>query len=312
MSRRVLSRLLLLGSIWGTSFLLIKFGLEGLSPVQLVLGRLFFGAAVLLVVVRRRRLPLPGRELWGHLAAMGVVSNIVPFFLFAYAEQRVASGLAGVLNGTTPLFTLVFAMLGARYGLSDERLTAQRVVGLLIGFAGTVLVVAPWQPGALGGSLIGQLACLAAAACYGVNFVYSRRFLVNSGAHPAALSAVQLGFATLILGVAAPLVARGPMDLRLSVVLAVVVLGAVMTGLAYLFLYEMVAEAGATSASMVTYLIPVVAVALGVVVLGEPLGWNLFAGAAVVIAGVALAEGRFGHRVPVAQKARVVTVGGQR
>ncbi len=293
MSRATAARLAVLALVWGSSFLLIKLALEGLTPIQVVLGRLVAGAGVLGVIVRLRRQPLPRTAaLWGHLALMGIVANIVPFFLFAWGEQRISSGLAGVLNGTTPLFTLAIAM-GA---LPEERLSAQRAGGLLLGFAGVVLVVGPGlgPEGADGllGSVPGQLACLAAAACYGVAFVYTRRFLAGSGFPPLALSACQLGAASAMLAVLAPVVARTPVQLTLSVVASVAVLGAVGTGLAYLLFYRLIGDAGATTVSMVTYLIPVVAVILGIIVLGEPLTWNVFAGAAVVIVGVALAEGR--------------------
>lgn len=295
MSPANLLRLLVLGAIWGGSFLLIKLSVEGLSPIQLVLGRLLTGSAVLLVIAATRRIPLPREpRLWGHLAVMAVVANIVPFALFGYGEQRIASGLAGVLNGTTPLFTLLVAVGAARFGASDERLTGPRIAGLCIGFLGTVLVIGPWREGALGGTILGQLACLAAAAFYGLAFVYTRRFITPSGYSPVALSTAQLLCATAILGLGAPVLTRGPMNLTPTVVASVTVLGALMTGLAYLLYYRLVAEAGATSASMVTYIVPVVAVVLGALILGEPLLWNLFAGAAVIIFGVALAEGRVG------------------
>jgi len=290
-----LTRLFMLGGIWGGSFLLIKLSVAGVSPLQLTLGRLLLGSAVLLMIAAVRRVPLPREpRLWAHLALMGIVANIIPFALFGYGEQRIASGLAGVLNGTTPLFTLLAAMAAARIGASDERLTGPRIAGLCIGFLGTVLVIGPWREGALGGTVLGQLACLGAAACYGVAFVYTRRFLTPSGYPPVALSAAQLLCATVLLGLAAPVLARQPVDLTPSVLLSITVLGALMTGLAYLLYYRLVAEAGATSASMVTYIVPVVAVVLGALVLSEPLPWNLFAGAAVIIFGVALAEGRLG------------------
>lgn len=297
MSPGGLARLGLLGSIWGASFLLIKFGLEGLSPTQLVLGRLAAGTLVLALVIAVRGVRLPREPaLWGHLALMGVLANIIPFALFGFAEQRISSGLAGVLNGTTPLFTLLVAVLAARSPAQPaqpgDRLTLIRAAGLLVGFAGVVLVVAPWRGGTLDGGLAGTLACLLASACYGVAFVYTRRFISGSGYSPLALSFSQLGVATLLLAAAAPLVARGPVDLRPGVVAATAVLGGLGTGIAYLLNYRLIRDEGPTTASMVTYIVPVVAVVLGVLVLGEPLTWELFAGAAVVVLGVALAEGR--------------------
>jgi drug/metabolite transporter (DMT)-like permease len=284
-----LVRLVVLAGIWGSSFLLIELALAGLSPIQIVLGRMSAGAAVLAVIVAARRLPLPrDAATWGHLVAMGVVANIIPFFLFGWGQERITSGLAGVLNGATPLFTLAFAIAA----LPEERLRAGRAVGLLLGFVGVVVVVGPWDTNPLTSSVPGQLACLGAAACYGVAFVYTRRFLAGRGHSSVVLAAGQLGSAAVLLWIAAPLVARQPVALDPVVVGSVVTLGAVGTGLAYLLYYRLLTDAGATTASMVTYLIPIVAVALGVVVLAEPVGWNLFAGAVLVILGVAWAEGR--------------------
>jgi drug/metabolite transporter (DMT)-like permease len=289
LSSAALLRLVVLAGIWGASFLFIELALDGLSPIQIVLARLTAGAAVCGLIVALRGVGYPrGWRIWGHLAVMGVVANIVPFFLFGWGQERITSGLAGVLNGTTPLFTLAFAIAA----LPEERLATSRAVGLLLGFVGVVLVVGPWDTNPLTSSVPGQLACLGAAACYGVTFVYTRRFITGRGHPPLSLAAGQLGAATVLLWLAAPIVARQPMDLDLVVVASVLTLGAVGTGLAYLLYYRLITDVGATTASMVTYLIPIVAVVLGVVVLGEPVGWNLFAGAAVVILGVAIAEGR--------------------
>jgi drug/metabolite transporter (DMT)-like permease len=289
------ARLALLSCIWGASFLFIKEGLEGLAPMQIVLVRVVSGAAVLAAIVAVRRVALPrSRALWGHLAVLAVLANVVPFFLFAWAEQRIGSGMAGILNGATPLLTLAVAVAF----LPEERATPVRVAGMVLGFAGVVLIVGPWRDDAGGGTLAGQLACVAAAACYGVTFVYTRRFVVSRGEPLLALAAGQLSAASLMLLVLAPFVARDPVDLTASVVASVLTLGVVGTGLAYLLYYALVHDEGATTASMVTYLIPIVAVVLGVVVRDEAVTWNTLAGAAVVIAGVALAEGRLGRGGP--------------
>lgn len=293
LSRANIVRLVVLAGIWGASFLLIKLALEGMTPAQIVLGRLTAATATLLLIlaVRRQRLPRDP-ALWGHFAVMGIVANIVPWFLFGWGELRITSGMAGVLNGTTPLFTLVIAAAM----LPEERLSATRAMGLLIGFAGVVLVVGPWQSDG-GNALSGQLACLAASACYGVSFTYTRRFISGRG-EVLALSAGQLGVATVLLWLFAPLVAADPVDWSVTVTGSVLALGALGTAVAYLLYYRLIIDAGATTASMVTYLIPVFAVVLGVLVLSEALTWNLFAGAAVVILGVAIADGRFTRAAP--------------
>jgi drug/metabolite transporter (DMT)-like permease len=168
-----------------------------------------------------------------------------------------------------------------------------RVVGLLVGFAGVVVIVGPWRGGALSGELAGQLACLGAAACYGVAFTYTRRFVSGSGQPLLVLAASQLAVAAAILLVLAPFIATDEVQLSARVLGAVLTLGIGGTGVAYLLYYALVRDVGATTSAMVTYLIPIVAFALGVVVRGEPAHWYVFAGAAIVIAGVALAEGRF-------------------
>lgn len=285
-----LLRFMILAAIWGSSFLFIKLALEGLSPLQIVHARLTAAAVVLagVLAVRRQRLPASYRT-WLHLGFMSVVANIIPFFLFAYAEERITSGLAGVLNGTTPLFTLGFAVLA----LPEERMSVTRASGFILGFMGVVLVVGPWDQNPLTSSLVGQLACLGASACYGVAFVYTRRYITPRGYPPEVLAAAQLGLGVLILAAAFPVVAREPIAITPVIAASVLALGALGTGVAYLLFYRLIHDAGATTASMVTYVIPVVAVILGVAVLREPLAWNLFAGAAVVILGVAIADGRF-------------------
>lgn len=288
MSGNALARLVLLASIWGCSFLFIKVAVGGMTPVQVVLARVALGAATLAGIVALRRLRLPrDAVIWAHLAFVGIVANLVPFFFFAWGEQHVDSGLAGIYNATTPLFTLLVAMAA----LPAERPTPTRLAGLVLGFLGVVVVMAPWQ-GLHGASLLGQLACLGAGACYGIAIVYTRRFLSPRGFPPLVLACGQLVAATALLLLAVPLWTTAAPALRLDVSLSVLALGALGTGIAYLIFYGLIGEVGATSASTVTYLVPVVAVALGVVVLAERIGWNDFAGAGVVVLGIAVAENR--------------------
>ena len=302
MSRASATRLAALSCIWGASFLLIKVSLEGLAPTQVALGRVAAGAAVLVVAaaVSGQRTRWSWR-LAGHLAFLGLVANVGPFVLFAWAEERIPSGLAGILNGTTPLLTLIVAIAL----LPEERASVARVAGLLLGFGGVVLIVGPWREGLSGASVAGQAACLLAASCYGVSFVYTRRFVSQRGHPPLLLAAGQLTAASVWLLAAAPAVADDPVDLTARVVAAIATLGAVGTGFAYLLYYALIRDVGATTSSMVTYLIPIVAVFLGVVVLDEPLTWNVFAGAAVVITGVLIAE----RRLPLLR--RDASIGGE-
>ena len=184
-------RFVLLALAWGASFLLIKVGDGGLSPAQVVFARLGFGALTLAVVLAVTRTALPrGWRTWGHLAVLAITLCVVPFLLFAVAEQYVSSGLASILNATTPLMTMLVTALALR----TEKLTAARVSGLLLGFLGVVTLTGPWQSGA-GGSLPAELACLGATLCYGIGFTYLRRFIT-----PLGLSPVSVGFGQVLVG----------------------------------------------------------------------------------------------------------------
>jgi drug/metabolite transporter (DMT)-like permease len=279
---------LLLSAIWGTSFLFIKIADRQLSPLQVVLARMALGAATVLAVLLARREPLPsGSRTWGHLALLALISNAVPFSLIAYGETRISSVLAGLWNATTPLFTLVIALSV----LPQERPTRGRVAGLLVGFAGVVIVLGPWS-GLGGASLEGSAAVAGASACYGLSFTYLRRY-VSSQPHTAvSLVAGQLLCGTLMMAVATLLFTSAPQHLGAGPLLSVIALGALGTGVAYVLNYGVVRRAGATIASTVTYVIPLFATACGVALLGEGVAWNEPVGALVVLGGVAIAQGR--------------------
>jgi drug/metabolite transporter (DMT)-like permease len=272
-------RLLLLAGIWGVSFLLIRLGVEAFHPVQVTFGRVAFGAAVLLgvVLVRRDRLPrsLP---VWGHLFVAAVITASVPFTLFGYAERHIPSALAGICNATTPLFTVLVALAV----LPDERPTRSRLIGLMTGFVGVGIVLGVWD-GFDGG--VPTLVALTAAALYAVGWAYVRRFLTGTGYSLAALACGQLLMATLQLALVTPFMASMPNAFPLRSTLAVAVLGILGTGLAYLLHHSLVRDAGATTASTVTYLIPLVSLTVGVLLLDERLHRYQLVGAAVVLLG---------------------------
>ena len=285
-----LGTFLLLSSIWGSSFLFIKVGVRDLAPLQVAFARCALGALALLamLVVRRDRLPR-GRRVWLHLFLIATLFNSVPFALFAFGETKVSSIVAGISNSTTPLWVMLVSLAI----LPGERPTRRRVLGLWVGFAGVLVVLGPWRD--LGGELAGYAACLAAAACYGLAYPYTRRVLSDRPESGVALSAAQVLLGTLQL---APFLATtsAPDSYRLDAVLAMVALGAGGTGIAYVLNYDLIRRAGAQVASTVTYVVPLFATVLGVAVLGEQLTWNLPVGAAVVLAGVALTQGRLSRR----------------
>ncbi|HYH88694.1 MAG TPA: DMT family transporter [Solirubrobacteraceae bacterium] len=288
-------QLLLVGVIWGASFMFIKVELDaGISPVHIALLRCVFGAAALLVILALTRDRLPrDRGFYGHLLVISTLMNAAPFLLFAYAETEVSSLLAGILNSLTPLITLLFSLVV----LPDEPPTAEKVAGIAVGFAGVLVVLAPWE-GLGGGSLIGALACIGAATCYGLGFPYLRRHLSGRPETGVAISAAQVSLGGLLLLFFAPL-APLPGELPgLAAWLSILALGALGTGVAYIMNFNVVREAGAQTASMVTYLVPVFAVAFGVLLLGEAVSWHEPAGGALIIAGVALAQGVLRPRRP--------------
>ncbi|MFD5079347.1 DMT family transporter [Streptomyces sp. NPDC058371] len=280
-------RMGLLALLWGSGFLWIKLALNhGLSPAQIAVARCALGTAVLLVLARGGGARLPrSRATWGHLVVAALFCNAVPFALFAVGEQTVDSGVAGVLNATTPLWSLLIGiLLGTDRGLSPRRLT-----GLLLGFAGTLLIFAPWQRSGL--LSWGAVALLAAAMSYAVAFAYMGRHLTDRGA-PMAVSAAQLLTATAWTTLALPVTGAGPLRADLTAVLAVAALGILGTGITFYLNYRLIADEGPTSAATVGYLLPVVSVALGAVVLHEEIGPRVVAGMAVVLAGVALTRTR--------------------
>jgi drug/metabolite transporter (DMT)-like permease len=281
-------RFILLSAIWGMSFLFIKMGDESLAPLQVALGRMAVGAATLLAIlaIRRERLPALG-PIWIKLSVAAVLLNAAPFSLFAYGETHVTSVLAGILNATTPLLTLIVAL----FVLPDERLTRARTAGLAVGFGGVLIVLGDWQ-GVGGAALLGSLACLGAACCYGLGYPYSRRVLAGRTESTLSLVAAQLVCGTVELAVVTPFATHAPAALPPKVVLSILALGALGTGIAYVLNYGLVRDAGATVTSTVTYVIPLFSTVAGVVFLGESLSWNQPIGAVVVIAGVALSQGR--------------------
>jgi drug/metabolite transporter (DMT)-like permease len=281
---------LALALIWGSSFLFIKVGVRELHPLYVTLGRVVAGALTVVGVLLVTRGKLPrDPKVWGHLAFVGAVGVAIPFTLFGYGEQRVSSVLAGIWNATTPLVALPVAALVFR----TERMTLRRLAGIVIGFAGVLVVLGVWQ-GVGGARFTGQLMCLGAAVCYGVAIPYQRRFLSQPGVSGVAIPAGQLLTGAVMLLIVTPLVAGAPpAPARLSadVIASVLALGALGTGLAFVLNFRVIRFAGATTSASVTYLIPIVATIIGVVVLNERLNWYQPVGALVVLTGVAVSQG---------------------
>ncbi|MEU4514027.1 DMT family transporter [Nonomuraea wenchangensis] len=273
-----------LALLWGSGFLWIKIAIQGLSPTQVTLARLVLGAGFLAAILHVKGWRLPrGKVLWIHLAVAALFANSAPYLLFAIGEQTVSSSVAGVINATTPLWTLVIAFATRQ----DTSVTTARVVGLIAGFIGALLIFSPWEGG---GALTnwGGIACLAAATAYAISYVYMARFLSSKEVQPIVLSASQLIAASGLTFLAMPFGGLEPIAPRTSVIVAVSVLGILGTGVAYVLNYRIIRDDGPVLASTVTYLLPVVAIALGWIALGEEITGTSLAGTVIVLLGVAI------------------------
>ncbi|AZS82960.1 DMT family transporter [Streptomyces griseoviridis] len=290
MKNATVARFLLQAALWGSSFTFIKASLHGLTPGQLVLARLLLGTVVLLALAALRRVGLPkGLGLWGHVAAAALFGNVLPFLLLSYGERSTGAGLAGVLVGATPLLTLGIATAA----LPAERATARKTVGLLLGFVGVVVVIGPWSDAT--GSLSGRAACFGAALSYATGYVYVRKFLSPRALAPLAAAASQLLAAAVLMAVALPFMTWHTMHFTGKVTLSILFLGLFSTGLAYVLYFRLINDIGATNASAVNYVVPVAAVLIGAIALGETVSWNLLVGGVIVLIGMGYAENRLGQ-----------------
>lgn len=289
----------LTGIIWGSSFLFMKVALLGLSPAQVAWSRLLLGALTLGLFAALRRDALPrSLAVWGHMTVLAISFCVVPFLLFSWAQQYVTSGLASIYNATTPIMTAVMAGLLFRV----ERLKPVQIAGIVVGILGVMVIIAPWQGLDLNQSLIAQLAILGATACYGFSLAYMRRFVANSGMTALVFSFLNIGLAAVIMAILTPVIALTPVALDPWIIGSVLLLGCLGTGVAYIWNQNTLRAWGPTRASTVTYITPVVGVALGILVLGEHISWNEPVGAIVVFVGILLAQDRLRlrHRAPLA------------
>lgn len=300
MTRSALPRIALLALIWGSAFLWIKLADRGFSPVEITLARLALGAAVLFIVVLARREQIPRAwMLWVHIAVAALFANAVPYLLFAIAEQTVNSSTAGIINATTPLWTVVLA-LAVRH---QKTMTRRQVLGLAAGFIGGILIFSPWNS-ASGLASAGGLECLAASISYAISYIYMDRFLARRGLSSVMLSACQLSLASVMLAIALAITGVRTPHFTTTSVVAVLVLGIIGTGFAYVLNYQIITSEGATIASTVTYLLPAVAIVLGVLVLSENITALVLVGIALVLAGVALTRRQAAHQAPADRAAK--------
>ena len=278
----------LLAVLWGSAFAGTEVALRSFSPATIVAGRVFIGALILMLFVRLsgRRMPTDARQ-WRWIVVMAVMGNAVPFYLIAWGQQQVDSNVAGILMAVMPLMVLALAH---RF-VPGERIDAQRLVGMLAGLVGVVLLLGadgalPWNGE---GSFAGRLAILAGAMCYAVNVVVARLAPPMDSSVTAA--GVTLTAAVLIVPVA--LFGASPTAIvEREAVLAVILLGALATGLATVIYFEIVRAAGPAFLSLINYLVPACAVIAGAVLLGERLQSSAMLALAVIFGGVLLSQRR--------------------
>ena len=282
-----------LGVTWGCSFIFIELGLEFLTPFGVAFVRCALGAITLLIIVKVRKIALPkDKSTWRKLWIVALMLNVVPGILFAFAQQYVTSVVAGIINATTPLMAMVFMLLLFR----EQKLKSEQIIGLLIGATGVMVVLGIWK-GIGDNQLIGVVALLLAVSCYGYSFPYTTRKILPLGLKPEAAATIQLCMAAITLLPLYLFDGIAEENYRLTPLLAVLALGVLGSGFAYIWNFSIIAAAGGSIASTVTYVTPVVAVIVGWIFLGEQITWHEPIGAVFVILGAAMTQGRLKRKV---------------
>lgn len=286
---------LALGVVWGCSFIFIKLGLEFLTPFGVAFVRCALGAITLLIIVKIKKIKLPSdKSTWRKLWILSMLLNVIPGILFAYAEVHVTSVLAGIINATTPLATLIVMLIAFR----EEKLKIEQIIGIIIGATGVMVVLGIWQ-GVGENQLTGVIALLIAVTCYGISFPYTVRNIIPLGLKPEAAATTQLVMAAITLLPFYLFDGISQDYYRPATLFAMLALGILGSGVAYIWNFSIIAAAGSSIASSVTYLTPVVAIIVGWVFLGEALSWYEPVGALLVIIGAAISQGRFNRKVQI-------------
>lgn len=280
----------LLSIIWGGSFFFIGVAVKGLPPFTIVGLRLGIAALALHAILRVTGQRMPGnRKAWAAFLGMGFLNNLLPFCLIVWGQTRIASSLASILNATTPLFAILVTHLLTE----DEKMTPNRLAGVLVGFSGVVVIVGTDALKGLGSDVLGQVAVLGAAVCYSLAGVFGRRFR-RLGISPLITATGQVSAATVML-IPLALMADRPWRLPMPGVEvwgAVLGLALISTAFAYIIFFRVLASAGVTNIMLVTFLIPVSAIWLGVSFLGEQLQVKHLAGMGLIGLGLAAIDGR--------------------
>lgn len=274
-----------LGLIWSSSFLWIKIALKEMGPLTLVAYRVIFGLLFGVVVMALQRVSLP-RTLkeWTPLLIVGLTNIAIPFFLISWGETIIDSGVASILDATVPLFTIV----AAHFILHDDKMTTPKVLGLLMGFAGVVVLMSK-DVGASQSSLLGQLAVILASAFYAGSSIYIRKFTEDT---PGIVRSMGPLFSATAVMWLASFIFESPIKIPTLPItwIALLFMGILGSGLAFVMAFYLIHEIGPTRLTMVTYLFPLGGVTLGVIFLKEQLTWQILTGAILIIASLAVAN----------------------
>ena len=290
MTGREWAILLFLAVIWGGAFLFIGIAVRHVDPLTYVWLRLTIAAGAMFVFLRLKgeRLGLP-RQVWGSILLLALLNNALPFTLFGWGQTHIASGLASILNATTPIWGVLVAHLFT----DDERMTPRKIAGVLLGFGGVAVMIGPTLLANVGTDVLAQLACIVAALCYAVAAVWARRFR-RQGLKPMSVTTGQLSAGALMM-LPLALVVDQPWTQPLPPVsawAAIAALAIFCTALGYVLYFRLIDSAGATNALLVTLLVPPFAIVFGSLFLNEVLAPQDFAGLALIALGLAAIDGR--------------------
>ncbi len=274
-----------IGIIWGTSFLAIKLAVREFAPTSVAAIRIMIAFFMLYGVMRWRGLSLPSSpRFWAAIGVIGIFNTSIPFFLVSWAETKVDSGVAALLMGTGPLL----ALIGSHFTTADEKLTSAKIIAVIMGFGGVVLVVGADALAGLGQNLIGQMALLAASACYVASGLFVRRF-THIPVESFTTAILLVGALSLLPWLAISAIGADGTVSAIPV-MSVIYLGLIPTGLAYLLRFYLIRSIGYSYMALGIYLVPVVGVLLGNIILGETLSPTILAALALILGGIIYAR----------------------
>ncbi|GAA4749772.1 DMT family transporter [Sphingomonas daechungensis] len=279
-----------LAVIWGSAFFCIHVAVHSVPPLTYVWLRVTIAAAALWGYLAWRREPagLP-KSVWGSMILLALLNNVIPFVLFGWGQTHIASGLASILNATTPIWGVIVAHVFTQ----DERMTPRKIAGVLLGFGGVALMIGPDLLGSIGNNVLAQLACVTAALLYALAGVWARRFK-RQGVSPLSVTTGQLTASAIVMLPVALIFDRPWVQAipPLNALAAIAVLAVICSAYAYILYFRLIDSAGATNALLVTLLVPPVAIVMGALILGEVIEPRDFAGLGFIALGLAAIDGR--------------------